>query len=581
MSNKIARTDRFLAREPECPVVTRLKDRGFLRVLLGNWVELSCPQCGERAYYVLPSESTPMVGVYACACGMTTASLLAFLKISEFDADWRDKLVLQAGEFRYAVLTMEKRLAETGRFFRFCGQLVEIFDRGRDVEMLFFTKDSLPMVVASCLSLYRVDRRMAGELKLRPTDLPDRYGRALLSNLGKSELPALRGVVECPLLMPDGRLKAGRGYDPDSRFWLNVNPQAFEGTVERVSREDAQKAYGRLQKVLAGVSFARESDEVAAIASILCAVLKPSVQKCPLIHIFASSPGAGKSSLTKALSLLPTRAGRATYLSFPSSEEEMQRLLASVLRNAPKVVAFDNLKGDLVPYGALCTSLTEGHFSARVLGSNSLIDIGNEAIFISNGNGVLPRQDMVRRTLLIKLSAQPFRAIDRSQTIEDLFTRRRIAIMTDALIIVRAWITSGKSTFDAFPSFPDWDSQCRFPLLWLGKPDPLQRTFELLKKGDSEDELCEVIQLLKSRFQKATFRVADIDGWFKKVSGDDESQKRLKLIFEEWGLMNGEKVNARKVGRKLVRMAETARVGTCLEIVERKSPVSFRVVYRS
>lgn len=581
MSNKIARTDRFLAREPECPVVTRLKDRGFLRVLLGNWVELSCPQCGERAYYVLPSESTPMVGVYACACGMTTASLLAFLKISEFDADWRDKLVLQAGEFRYAVLTMEKRLAETGRFFRFCGQLVEIFDRGRDVEMLFFTKDSLPMVVASCLSLYRVDRRMAGELKLRPTDLPDRYGRALLSNLGKSELPALRGVVECPLLMPDGRLKAGRGYDPDSRFWLNVNPQAFEGTVERVSREDAQKAYGRLQKVLAGVSFARESDEVAAIASILCAVLKPSVQKCPLIHIFASSPGAGKSSLTKALSLLPTRAGRATYLSFPSSEEEMQRLLASVLRNAPKVVAFDNLKGDLVPYGALCTSLTEGHFSARVLGSNSLIDIGNEAIFISNGNGVLPRQDMVRRTLLIKLSAQPFRAIDRSQTIEDLFTRRRIAIMTDALIIVRAWITSGKSTFDAFPSFPDWDSQCRFPLLWLGKPDPLQRTFELLKKGDSEDGLCEVIQLLKSRFQKATFRVADIDGWFKKVSGDDESQKRLKLIFEEWGLMNGEKVNARKVGRKLVRMAETARVGTCLEIVERKSPVSFRVVYRS
>lgn len=581
MADKIARTDRFLAREPECPVVKELSERGFLRVRLGKWVELSCPDCGARAYYVLPSECTPLVGVYACTCGMTTASLLALLKISEFDADWRDKLVLQDGEFRYAVLTIEKRLAETGRIFRFCGQLVEIFDRGRDVEMLFFTKDSLPMVVASCLSLYRMDRRMAGELKLRPTDLPDRYGRALLSNLGESELPALRGVVECPLLMPDGRLKVGRGYDPDSRFWLNLNPQAFEGTVERVSREDAQKAYGRLQKVLAGFSFARESDEVAAVASILCAVLKPSVQRCPLIHIFASSPGAGKSSLTKALSLLPTRTGSATYLSFPSSEEEMQRLLSSVLRKAPKVVIFDNLKSDLVPYGALCTSLTEGHFSARGLGSNSLIDVGNEAIFITNGNGVLPRQDMVRRTLLIQLSNQPFRAVDRSQTIEDLFTRQRIAIMTDALIIVRAWITSGKSTFDAFPSFPEWDSKCRFPLLWLGKPDPLQRTFELLKKGDTEDGLCEVIEILKRRFQKATFRVADIDGWFKKVSGDDESQKRLKSIFEEWGLMNGEKVNARKVGRKLVRMAETARVGSCLEIVERKSPVSFRVVYRS
>lgn len=581
MSDKLARTDRFLAREQECPVVTRLKERGFLRVQLGKWAELSCPQCGKRASYVLPSETTPMVGIYACACGMTTASLLAHLKVSEFDADWRDKLILQDGEFRYAVLTLEKRLAETGRIFRFCGRLVEVIDDGRDIEMTVYTKDSLPMLIASFLSLYRVDRRMAGELKLRPADLPDRYGRALLSNLGESELPALRGVVECPILMPNGRLKLRRGYDPDSRFWLNVDPQAFESMAEKVSREDAQMAYGRLQKVLAGFSFAQESDEVAAVASILCAVLKPSVQRCPLIHIFASSPGAGKSSLTKALSLLPTRTGSATYLSFPSSEEEMQRLLASALRNSPKVVIFDNLKGDVVPYGALCTSLTEGHFSARVLGSNSLIDIRNESIFISNGNGVLPRQDMVRRTLLIRLSSQPFRAVDRSQTIEDLFTRQRIAIMTDALIIVRAWLTSGKSTFDAFPSFPDWDSQCRFPLLWLGKPDPLQRTFELLKKDDAEDGLCEVSELLKSRFQKATFRVADIDGWFKKVSGDDESQKRLKAIFEEWGLMNGEKVNARKVGRKLVRMAQTARVGTCLEIVERKSPVSFRVVCRS
>ena len=95
MADKIARTDRFLAREPECPVVKELSERGFLRVRLGKWVELSCPDCGARAYYVLPSECTPLVGVYACTCGMTTASLLALLKISEFDADWRDKLVLQ------------------------------------------------------------------------------------------------------------------------------------------------------------------------------------------------------------------------------------------------------------------------------------------------------------------------------------------------------------------------------------------------------------------------------------------------------------------------------------------------------
>ncbi len=581
MSDKIARTDRFFAREPECPVVKELSERGFLRVQLGKWVELSCPDCGERAYYVLPSESTPMVGVYACACGMTTASLLAFLKISEFDADWRDKLVLQEGEFRYAVLTIEKRLAETGRIFRFCGQLVEIFDRGRDVEMFFFTKDSLPMLVASCLSLYRVDRRMAGEQKLRPTDLPDRYGRALLSNFeGESEIPALRGVVECPFLMEDGQVKIDRGYDPVSRLWLDIDPKTFKGIAEKVSRDEAEKAYARLQKVLAGVSFAQESDEAAAIASMLCAALKPSVSTCPMVHVFATTPGAGKSSLTRALTMLPTRKGSATYLSFPTSEEEMQRLLASALRSLPKVVVFDNVTGDLVPYGVLCTCLTEGQFSARILGSSTLVDIRNESIFISNGNHTLPLRDLMRRTLVIGLDPHPFRPVERSRPIEEIFSRQRTEIIQDALIIFRAWFFAGAIEYEAFPSFPEWDRKCRFPLLWLGKPDPLQRTYCLLKNADgtATDESSELLALLKSRFKGKAFRVADIRGWLEKEAEDD-AQRKAKAIFERWELLEEDEdgLNVRKAGRRLLRVAQMAHSGFRLEIVRRQSPVSFRV----
>lgn len=576
MSDKLARTDRFLAREPECPVVTRLKERGFLRVQLGKWAELSCPQCGKRASYVLPSETTPMVGIYACACGMTTASLLAFLKISTFDADWRDKFILQEGELLYAVLTIEKRLAETGRIFRFCGQLVEVFDRGRDVEMVFFTKDSLPMLVASCLSLYRVDRRMAGEQKLRPTDLPDRYGRALLSNR-ESEIPALRGVVECPLLEEDGQVKIDRGYDPASRLWLDIEPKTFKGIAEKVSRDEAEKAYARLQKVLAGVSFAQESDEVAAIAALLCAVLKPTISACPLVHIFATTPGAGKSSLTRALAMVSTKAGDATYLSFPTSEEEMQRLLASVLRRRPKVIVFDNVSGDLAPYGALCTCLTEGRFSARILGSSTVADVNNSSMFISNGNNSRPRLDLVRRTLVIELASNAFRPVERSRSIEEIFSRQRTEIIQDALVIFRSWFFAGAIEYEAFPSFPEWDRKCRFPLLWLGKPDPLQRTHDLLKKDDGSDEVSDLLALLRKRFNGKTFKVADIRCWLEKEAEDD-ALKKAKAIFERWELIEEGCLNTRKAGHRLLRITDLAQAGgDRLEIVQRRSPVSFRV----
>lgn len=574
---KIAKTDRFWAREPECPVVVELKKRGYLKIRLGQWVEITCPTCGERGCYVLPSEKTPLAGVYACACGMSTASLLTTLQVSEFEADWRDKLILREGEFRYAILTIKKRLSESGTIFRFCGRLVEIVDGKGNVDICGFTKETLPLLVSRYLSLYRVDRRMSGELKLRPTDLPERIARTLASDDMDTEIASLRGVVECPLLLEDGQVKIDRGYDPGSRLWLDIEPKTFKGIAEKVSRDEAEKAYARLQKVLAGVSFAQESDEAAAIASMLCAVLKPSISTCPMVHVFATTPGAGKSSLTRALTMLPTRKGSATYLSFPTSEEEMQRLLASALRNLPKVVVFDNVTGGLVPYGVLCTCLTEGQFSARILGSSTLVDIRNESLFIGNGNHTLPLRDLMRRTLVIGLDTHPFRPVERSRSIEDIFSQQRTEIIRDALVIFRAWFFAGAVEYESFPSFPEWDRKCRFPLLWLGKPDPLQRTHDLLRKDDGSEEVSDLLALLRKRFKGKTFKVADIRCWVEKEAEDD-ALKKAKAIFERWELIEEGRLNTRKAGHRLLRVAELAQAGgDRLGIVQRRSPVSFRV----
>lgn len=577
VKTQIPRTDSFLARELESPVVLKLRKSGFLRRQFDNEVEITCPRCGGVGIYIFPSESTPLIGNYVCKCGMSTAALLSDLRVSEFEADWRDKIVVREGEFRYVVLTIQKRLSESGQIFRSCGQLVEIVDRGTQIEKHFFTKETVPMLVSRFLSCYKKDLRLSGDQKLKPIDLPERIGKAVLCDVGNNdEIAHLRDVVECPIVTADGRVKRCRGYDKESQFWVDIAPNDFESWTETVSMEDAQKAYGRLRTVLAGVSFAQESDEVAAIASLLCAVLKPTISACPLVHIFATTPGAGKSTLTRALAMVPTKAGDATYLSFPTSEEEMQRLLASVLRRRPKVIVFDNVSEDLAPYGALCTCLTEGRFSARILGSSTVVDVNNSSMFISNGNNIRPRLDLVRRTLVIELAPNSFRPVERSQPIEEVVSRQRTKIIIDALVIYRAWLLAGARKFEAFPSFPEWDRQCRFPLLWLGKPDPLQRTYDPLRKDDGSEEVSDLLALLRKRFKGKTFKVADIRCWLEKEAEDD-ALKKAKAIFERWELLEEGCLNVRKAGRQLLRVAQMAHAEFRLEIVHRQSPVSFRV----
>lgn len=580
VETKIPKTDYFLVRELENPVVLKLKKNGFLRRKLDKEVEVTCPKCEGTGTYILPSKDTPTCGNYICSCGMSTATFLSELKISEFEADWRDKLILREGEFRYVVLTIQRRLTESGQIFRSSGQLLEIVDRGTDVEIHTFTKETLPLLLSRFLSFYKKDFRMAGENKLRPIDLPERIAKALLCDGGESgAMNDLRGVVECPIVKLNGQLEISRGYDKDSRFWLNIPTNAFEDMAEKVSRDEAQRAYVRLQKVFAGVNFAQESDEVAAISSILCAVLRPMISACPMIHINAPSPGMGKSSLTRAIAMIPTKAGSATYLSFPSSEEEMQRLLASTLRNSPKIVVFDNVTTDLVPYSALCTCLTEGRFSARMLGSSTLIDVKNESIFISNGNQTLPRHDLVRRTLVIELASHPFRPVERTQSLEEIVTQQRISIIQDAILIFRAWLLAGAVEFDGFASFSEWDRKCRFPLLWLEKADPLQRTFSLLKKDDGTTEVSELLTLLQGRFKRGEFKVSDIRGWLEEVpqNEDDDFRQRVKIILDRWGLFDEASLNTRKLGRRLLQIAEMSQTENKLAIVKRSSPLVFKV----
>ena len=87
---------------------------------------------------------------------------------------------------------------------------------------------------------------------------------------------------------------------------------------------------------------------------------------------------------------------RGTPHSYPVDDEEMRKLLLAELMQAPAVIEFDNLTGDLVPIKSLCTALTSQFISGRILGVSKIAEVGTRALFLSSGNNVGLVRDMTR-----------------------------------------------------------------------------------------------------------------------------------------------------------------------------------------
>lgn len=547
-------TDSYLPRPPINPVLMKLQELALVQQHDGAEVVLRCPRCGGMAVYHFSSRQTPRSGAYECrGCHWGTEDFLDYLGVTAFQADWRSKLIVKPGELVYDVDVIKDHLARAGCVFRFDGRLIRVEDKGESVVIQELTVDNLPLLVPEYLSLYRRDNRLAGSLKLKPVDLSEKLSRGILSFSGDEFVPVLKDFCDFPLVDESGRVVASRGYDPDTGYWMNIVASNYESFPVSVSRDQADVACSNLQRLFRGVCFAKPCDEMAAISALFTMVLKWKIPTAPLIHVVADKPGSGKSTLTGAIAGLSSQ-GKPIFLSFPKAEEEMSKTLFSALRSNPRVVVFDNITAPLVPFGDFCTCLTEGRFSTRILGTSKVMEVRNRAIFLSNGNKRLPQEDLIRRTVLVRLDMQPFREAVRDEPLESLFATNREAIVRDVLTVYRGWLMAGAPQFSPFESFDHWNSCCRFPLLWLDRADPLEETSRLLRLAEGRNDHQRVLSLLKKNFGKSSFRVSDIHAWINSEDGGD-CLAELRAILKEWEIIERSSVfNARRCGRCLLRL---------------------------
>lgn len=399
-------------------------------------------------------------------------------------------------------------LAATGEFFYRNGRLVRVRRSGSQVSLQEVGKAGL-MVSLDAMAIWIKPTR-SDEQAAHP---PERVCSALLTP-GWGFVPSLNGLAMQPHFRPDGSLITEPGYDQLTGIYSHFDPEQYP-IPTLPTRADAEASLAKLEELLADFTFADPvQDKAAALAAMLTAATRLSLEAAPLFHVRAHQAGTGKSYLCRVIGLLATAHGIKTC-SFPSSSEECSKALLAALRANPEVVELDNLSGDLLPHESLCSILTADRYTGRLLGHSEMSTVSTRALFLSSGNNVVPVGDMTRRCVVIDMDAacdMPAGRVYANPSLLEDAKRRRSELVAAALTIVRFWITQGQPDMGAKPlaSFGQWSRFARLPLMLLGRPDPAASLFAAMVDDPQRSAIGRVLEQLHVQFGSSPVQTREI-----------------------------------------------------------------------
>lgn len=327
-------------------------------------------------------------------------------------------------------------------------------------------------------------------------------------------LPVLTGIVTAPTLRRDGGLITAPGWDEESGLFLDIDdewlPDACDpsmpeddpaapwhkpgspeaeaawrldrehGTLHRgglayYPQDEAERALGTLDELLAEFPFAETVDYAVAVAAMLTAVLRHALPTAPMFAFTAPAPGSGKSYLVDVLSLL-SAGRRASGLTWTGSDEENRKRLEAALVAGANHIALENvtepLGGDL-----LNQMLTQASATLRVLGETRNVEAPCHAFITANGNNLSIASDLTRRALLCRLDS----GLERPELREfradpiGLLEQDRGKYVLAALRVLRLYHMAGRPDQPKpLGSFEAWSAWIRGAVVWVTGIDPVE-----------------------------------------------------------------------------------------------------------
>lgn len=408
--------------------------------------------------------------------------------------DARPRIVISTDEHLVADAAIAALATDPGVYQR-GGQLVRVV-RDTSPATRGIRRPSAPRIEA--LSAAAVRDRMAATAQWRKVGSDDEEAPAhvppwvVLAVRDRGEWPGIRhleGVVEYPVLRPDGTLLATPGYDPETG--LLYEPVGEPPQVpEQPTRDDAAAACATLLDVIGDFPCAGPAHRAAWLAGVLTPLARYAYAgPAPLYLADANVRGAGKGLLVECISRIVTGEPMAVC-QYSSDDDELAKRITSLALAGDRLVIFDNLEGKFGG-ASLDMALTATHWQGRVLGESRMVRVPLCMTWYATGNNVSVGADTARRICHIRLESPHERPEDRTDVrrprLLEWVSSERPRLLAAALTILRAYCVAGRPDQGLRPwgSYEAWSALIRGAIVWCGLPDPGETRQVLREQADA------------------------------------------------------------------------------------------------
>ncbi|MGA7873042.1 MAG: hypothetical protein WCA22_19300 [Candidatus Binatus sp.] len=337
--------------------------------------------------------------------------------------------------------------------------------------------------------------KVPGSFKDKVIDCPPKVAAIYLSREGMWRLPRLTGIIEAPIMRPDGSVLTAPGYDEATGLLLQ-SPIAWPA-LPAPSKGAAEAAAKCLIEPFDEFPFSSRAGSSVLLSAMLTGLQRRLLPTAPAHAFDASIQAAGKTIQGDCVSLFLTGREIAS-MTFNSNEEEFRKKLMAGLVAGDAIFEIDNITKPLRS-DTLASILTKTLHSDRIMGLGENRSVPTNCLFILTGNNLQFSGDMPSRVISSRVEPDCERPEERTFKICNLrahVLERRPQFVKAALTILQSYFHAGRPPqgLKPFGRFEQWSDEIRSAIVWAGLPDPFLSRDEVIDADPERDAALAVLE---------------------------------------------------------------------------------------